>query len=92
MSCQWKVTYLCSYTWLDNDIIVANVIPEGRGPPPDRPLAPIGPRIQDNSYGTKAQARTYQDLLKDDHDEDLLDFYSTSSLVTVQVSHRSIVQ
>ena len=67
---------------------MANVIPEGRGSPPDRPLAPIGPRIQDNSYGAKSQARTYQDLLKDSHDEDLFDYYSTSSLVTVKVQSK----
>lgn len=79
------VVFHCSYTWVDNDVIVANVIPEGRGPPPDRPLAPIGPKIQDNSYGVKAQARTYQDLLKDDHDEDLFDYYSSSTLVSVKV-------
>lgn len=75
----------CSYTWLDNDLLVANVIPEGRPGPPPRPSAPIGPRIQDNSYGEKSQARTYQDLLKDDHDEDLFDYYSTCSLVSVKV-------
>jgi len=38
---------------------VAYVIPEGRGPNPQRPLAPIGPRIQDNSYGATSQARLH---------------------------------
>ena len=41
------------YTWLDEDTILANVIPEGTGPVPQRPPAPTGPRIQDNAGGAK---------------------------------------
>ena len=76
---------MCSYSWIDSDTIVANVIPEGRGAPPVRPLAPIGPRIEDNSQGKLSQARTYQDLLKDTHDEDLFDYFCTSELVSITV-------
>ncbi len=41
------------YTWVDDDTILCNVIPEGVGAPPSRPPAPTGPRIQDNATGTK---------------------------------------
>ena len=88
---EWKwcrfceIDTTCSYSWLDSDTIIANVIPEGRGPPPIRPLAPIGPRIEDNSLGKQSQARTYQDLLKDGHDEDLFDYYCTSELLYIKV-------
>lgn len=75
----------CSYCWLDDDTIIANAVVEGRGPPPPRPLAPIGPKIQDNSEGRRSQARTYQDLLQDTHDEDLFDYYTTSQLLSIQV-------
>ena len=44
---------ICRYTWVDNDTILANVIPEGTSAPPTRPPAPTGPRIQDNALGTK---------------------------------------
>ena len=74
-----------SYTWVDDDTIIAAVIPEGRGPPLPKPLAPIGPRIEDNVTGKKSQARTYQDLLKTTYDEELFEYYATSSLVSMKV-------
>lgn len=52
------------YVWLDDDTIVASVIPEGRGEAPAEPAVPVGPKISDNSSGSKSQARTYPDLLK----------------------------
>ena len=81
----------CSYTWIDDNTIVASVVPEGRGPPPERPPAPIGPQIQDNSDGRTSQARTYPDLLKDTHDEELFEYYTTSSLLSIQVSAPQLV-
>jgi hypothetical protein len=55
---------LGDYEWLDDNSIVAYVIPRGRGAPPDTPSVPVGPKISDNSTGKKSQARTYPDLLK----------------------------
>ena len=46
---------LRSYMWVDDDTIGAVVIPEGRAPPPEKPLIPIGPNIQDNSSGKISQ-------------------------------------
>lgn len=75
-----------SYSWLNDDVIVACCIPEGRGQAPSRPQTPFGPRIQTNRGGNVAQARTYADLLKDSHDADLFDYYCTSQLVAVDVN------
>jgi len=44
-----------SYEWVDDDTIAALVVPEGRGLPPPRPPAPIGPSIQDNTDGRTSQ-------------------------------------
>jgi hypothetical protein len=55
---------LHDYDWLDDDTIVAAVIPSGRGAEPVAPTVPGGPKISDNSSGKKSQARTYPDLLK----------------------------
>lgn len=74
-----------SYTWVDDDTIVACVLPPGLGPPPPKPRAPLGPKIEDNSSGKKSQARTYPDLLKSPYDERLFEYYTTSQLVIVSV-------
>lgn len=52
------------FVWLDDDTLVASVIPEDRGDAPAEPAIPVGPKISDNSSGSKSQARTYPDLLK----------------------------
>ena len=44
-----------SYEWVDDDSIAALAVPEGRGPPPQRPPAPIGPNVQDNTDGRTSQ-------------------------------------
>lgn len=75
-----------SYEWIDNDTIVATVIPDNIGQAPSKPQVPLGPKIQDNKVGKKSQNRTWTDLLKDEHDGDLFEYYGTSELVTVNVN------
>jgi dipeptidyl aminopeptidase/acylaminoacyl peptidase len=58
-----------------------------RGPPPTPPAAPTGPVVQE-SEGKAAPVRTFQDLLKDPHDEALFDHYGTSRLVAVTVENK----
>ena len=70
---------------MGNDTIVNAIIPEGVGPAPVKPPSAIGPKVQDNTSGRKAQARTYQDLLKDAYDEDTFEYYTNTELVAVQV-------
>lgn len=77
-----------SYTWVDDDTLVACMLPPGLGPPPPEPRAPLGPKIEDNSSGKKSQARTYPDLLKSPYDEKLFEYYTTSQLLTVKVRGR----
>eukprot|EP00899_Mesostigma_viride_P025976 jgi/Mesvir1/6563/Mv16821-RA.1 len=73
------------YHWVDDRTIVATVVPPQRGRPPKRPLRPYGPKIENNAKGNVSQARTYPDLLKNAHDEDVFEFYSTSQLVSIDV-------
>ncbi len=63
-------------------LLLATVVPDGRGDPPPAPRAPEGPVIQQN-LGREAPARTYQDLLENTHDEELFEHYLSSELVTV---------
>lgn len=69
--------------WLPGeDKLLVQTIPAGRGKAPEPPLAPTGPVVQESS-GKAAPVRTFQDLLKDAHDEALFDLYCTSQLVVV---------
>ncbi len=66
----------------DNRTLICRLVPSDRGEAPEEPQVPSGPILREN-IGKKAPARTYQDLLKNAHDEDLFDYYLTSSVVKV---------
>mmetsp|Transcript_2726 Transcript_2726/g.9902 ORF Transcript_2726/g.9902 Transcript_2726/m.9902 type:complete len:983 (+) Transcript_2726:247-3195(+) len=84
---QYKLnTIFETYTWVDDDVLVASVIPPDHAPPPTKPVAPAGPVIQENAVGQKAEARTYTDLLKSDHDGDVFEHYVTNVLVRLDLS------
>ena len=71
----------CSWT-AGHAPAVCLLFPEGRGTEPKTPDAPAGPIVQE-SYGRAVPARTNTYLLKDRHDEALLDYYMTSQLAAV---------
>ncbi|TKY61708.1 glutamyl endopeptidase [Spatholobus suberectus] len=70
-----------NYVWVNNTSLLVCTIPSPRGAPPKKPLVPGGPKIQSNEEKNIIQVRTFQDLLKDEYDEDLFDYYATSQLV-----------
>ncbi|XP_022757879.1 probable glutamyl endopeptidase, chloroplastic isoform X2 [Durio zibethinus] len=70
-----------NYVWVDDSTLLVCTIPLSRGDPPKKPLVPSGPKIQSNEQKNVIQLRTFQDLLKDEYDEDLFDYYATSQLV-----------
>jgi len=73
------------FTWLpDNQHILAFMIPENRGKPPEKPAVPMGPHIQEVS-GKFAKVWTYQDLLETPYDEKLFTYYATAQLVKIDV-------
>ncbi len=73
------------FDWLsDNQTIIARVKPEGLGQPPVEPTTPKGPNIQETT-GKKAPARTYQDLLKNPHDEALFEHYFTAQVAKISL-------
>lgn len=69
---------------LDNRTLVVTLVPDGRGPEPEASTVPTGPVIQEN-LGRTAPNRTYQDLLKNAHDERLFEHYLTSQVAKVTV-------
>jgi dipeptidyl aminopeptidase/acylaminoacyl peptidase len=68
--------------WMPDGRLLVQLVPDGRGAAPQMPLAPSGPVIQE-SGGSVAPVRTYQDLLKDAHDSALFEYYATSQLAIV---------
>ncbi|KAM5575988.1 putative glutamyl endopeptidase, chloroplastic [Rosa sericea] len=70
-----------NFVWVNDSSLLVCTIPLSRGDPPKKPLVPFGPKIQSNEQKNIIQVRTFQDLLKDEYDEDLFDYYATSQLV-----------
>lgn len=72
--------------WMpDNQTLLCQTIVAARGKPPVEARVPTGPNIQE-SYGKHSPAATYEDLLKNPHDEDLFEYYATSQLVMVNIT------
>ena len=77
-----NAAYGAAIDWFsDNKSLLVKTIPT-RDAMPAKPLAPTGPTVQEN-LGKKAQAPTYQDLLKNPYDEKLFDYYCTSQVLKV---------
>ncbi|GLT71894.1 hypothetical protein SLA2020_438790 [Shorea laevis] len=74
-----------NYVWVDNSTLLVSTIPLSRGGLPNKPFVPSGPKIQSNEQKSVIQVRTFQDLLKDEYDEDLFDYYATTQLVLVSL-------
>jgi dipeptidyl aminopeptidase/acylaminoacyl peptidase len=70
-----------NFVWVDNNTLLVSTIPLSRGDPPKNPLVPSGPKIQSNEKKKLIQVRTFQDLLKDEYDADLFDYYATTQLM-----------
>ncbi len=69
--------------WMpDGKTLLCRTIVAGRGAPPAAPVAPAGPNVQEN-YGKATPAPTYQDLLRNPHDEKLYEYYATSQLALI---------
>ncbi len=72
--------------WMpDSKTLLVQTIPAGRGSVPVASEVPIGPTVQEN-FGKAAPAMTFQDLLKNPHDEKLFDYYATSQLAFINAS------
>jgi dipeptidyl aminopeptidase/acylaminoacyl peptidase len=71
--------------WLsDGSGMICCIIPDGYGEPPVENPVPEGPVIQETT-GSEAPSRTYQDLLENSFDEDLFEYYLTSQLAVVRM-------
>ena len=69
----------------DSKTLYVPLWPEKRGNPPEPPLLPETPEIQETS-GRVSQVRTFQDLIQTDHDERLFDYYATAQIYRYNVA------
>ncbi len=73
-------------SWMpDNHTLLVQLIPPARGAAPATPSVPEEPITQESS-GRPGPVRTYEDLLKSPHDEDLFEYYATSQLALVDAN------
>ncbi len=83
---QLNAAYGTPVQWMPGGkTLLVQTVASGRGKVPAAPTVPPGPTIQE-SAGRAAPVRTYQDLLKNPHDEALFDHYATSQLTLVEAS------
>jgi dipeptidyl aminopeptidase/acylaminoacyl peptidase len=76
-----NAAYGGSYSWLpDAQHILFSAVPQNLKPLPAKSRVPTGPIVEEN-LGKKAPSRTYQDLLKNPHDEAAFDYYVSSDLI-----------
>jgi dipeptidyl aminopeptidase/acylaminoacyl peptidase len=76
-------TYGDPLEWMpDNKTLLLQTIPSGRAAAPAAPVTPREPNTQESS-GRPGPIRTYEDMLKTPHDEDLFEYYATSQLALV---------
>lgn len=75
-----------AFFWMeDSEHLMVRSIPVGRGPAPSAIVVPTGPSIEETA-GKVSQVMTYQDLLKNENDERLFEYYGTSQLVVANAS------
>ncbi|KAF8039709.1 hypothetical protein BT93_B2045 [Corymbia citriodora subsp. variegata] len=72
-----------NFSWIDNSTLVVCTIPLGRGEPPKKPL------VLSNEQKNVIQVETFQDLLKDEYDKDLFDYYARSQLLLVTLDGKA---
>jgi dipeptidyl aminopeptidase/acylaminoacyl peptidase len=80
--------------WMaDQKTLLVKLVPPNQGPPPSEEVVSIGPSIQETG-GEKGQSSTYEarDVLKNQHDEDLFDYYSTSQLALVDTTTGAVTR
>jgi len=76
--------------WLnDSNNILLKIIPEDRDNEPAKSVVPESPVVEE-THGKKSTVRTYQNLLQNEYDETLFDYYFTSQIVSLDTANGEI--
>ena len=73
------------YRWVDNRMLLVQLVRGNRGKAPEKPVVPVGPNVQETS-GNAGPAPTYEDLLQNPYDELQWEYYTTSQLAFVDAA------
>jgi dipeptidyl aminopeptidase/acylaminoacyl peptidase len=80
------------FQWMpDNKTLLVQLVPAKRSPAPAASNVPREPNSQE-STGRVGPIRTFQDLLKTPHDEDLFEYYATSQLALVDNTNGKLTE
>ncbi|OGU25109.1 MAG: prolyl oligopeptidase [Ignavibacteria bacterium GWA2_54_16] len=72
-----------AFDWTgDHKTLLVKLLPQGDRRAPEVPRVPTGPIIEQSS-GKVSRAATYQDLLKNQYEEQLFEFHATSQIALV---------
>jgi len=69
--------------------IVTVLIPENRGAEPKAPVIATGPKVRMTKPGAHNRTRTYADLLEWPYERDLLEYFTTGQLASIDVRSRA---
>ena len=72
----------------DSKRLLVKQIPTDHKGAPEKSVVPTGPVVQENTVGS-APVRTYQDLLKNPHDERTLEYYTTCQATILDLESKS---
>ena len=79
-----------SFAWApDSRTILARMVVPGRGGPPTASATPTGPVVQESTGRTSA-ARTYEDLLANEEDARLFEYYFTGQLTRIDATSGAV--
>lgn len=65
--------------------LLVRCVPAGRGPAPQRPASPPGPKLQETAGGTATSTYEARDLLTGPHDAELFAYYAQGQLMLVDL-------
>ncbi|HYC50284.1 MAG TPA: prolyl oligopeptidase family serine peptidase [Gemmatimonadaceae bacterium] len=84
-------TFVTEPLWTGNGNHIATVlIPANRGAEPRAPAIATGPKVRMTKEGFRHRTRTYADLLEWPHERDLVEYFTTGQLATIDVRSRAI--
>lgn len=83
-------TMVTGFEWSGDGVSIFTVLlPEDRGPEPRQPITPDVIQVRTTTPGEN-RLRTYQSLLKDRHESNLLEYYITGQLVKISVENKNV--